>query len=59
MAERARTRFVEFFASNIRNPQTRRAYARTISELPEWCQRRRVSTLEGVAPLHVVAWIER
>jgi hypothetical protein len=27
-ADRARMRFLEFFAANIRNPHTRRAYAR-------------------------------
>ena len=57
--ERAPTRFVEFFASNIRNQHTRRAYARTIGEFLEWCRRRGVSALDEVAPLHVAAWIER
>lgn len=57
--ERARTRFVEFFASNIRNPHTRRAYVRTIGEFLEWCRRRGVKALDEVRPLHVAAWIER
>ena len=57
--ERARTRFVEFFASNIRNPHTRRAYARTIGEFLEWCRQRGVKALDEVRPLHVAAWIER
>jgi len=56
--ERARTRFVEFFASNIRNPHTRRAYARTIGEFLEWCRRRGVGALAEVRPLYVAAWIE-
>jgi hypothetical protein len=30
--ERAGTRFLEFFAANIRNPHTRRAYARAADE---------------------------
>ncbi len=32
-----RARFVEFFAANISNPHTRRAYARTIGEFLESC----------------------
>jgi hypothetical protein len=35
--ERAGIRFLEFFASNIRNPNTRRAYARAVSEFMAWC----------------------
>jgi hypothetical protein len=30
--ERASIRFLEFFAANIRNPHTRRAYARAAEE---------------------------
>jgi hypothetical protein len=30
--ERASLRFLEFFAANIRNPHTRRAYSRAVSE---------------------------
>jgi hypothetical protein len=29
-------RFVEFFAANIRNPNTRKAYYRAASELFDW-----------------------
>ena len=39
--ERARTRFVEFFAANIRNPHTRWAYARTIGEFLRMLQETR------------------
>src|SRR6201998_3583565 len=35
--ERASMRFLEFFAANIRNPHTRRAYARAAEELLAWC----------------------
>ena len=31
--ERASLRFLEFFAANIRNPHTRRAYSRAVAEL--------------------------
>jgi len=30
-------RFLEFFAANIRNPHTRRAYARAADEFLTWC----------------------
>ena len=32
----AAKRFVEFFKANIRNPHTRKAYARTASEFAAW-----------------------
>ena len=35
--ERARVRFLEFFAANIRNPHTRRAYYRAAEEFLTWC----------------------
>ena len=35
--ERASVRFLEFFASAIRNPHTRRAYARAVGEFLAWC----------------------
>ena len=40
---RASMRYLEFFAANIRNPHTRRAYARAAEEFLAWCcWRRRV-----------------
>src|SRR5207253_5219293 len=35
--ERAGMRFLEFFAATIRNPHTRRAYARAADEFLAWC----------------------
>ena len=35
--ERASMRFLEFFAVNIRNPHTRRVYARAAEEFLAWC----------------------
>src|SRR5215469_12934900 len=35
--ERASMRFLEFFAANIRNVHTRRAYARAAEEFLAWC----------------------
>jgi site-specific recombinase XerD len=56
--ERAGRRFLEFFTANIRNPNTRRAYARATQEFLTWCQSVGVSGLADVAPLHVATWIE-
>ena len=56
--ERASLRFLEFFAANIRNPHTRRAYARAVSEFLTWCDDNRVPSITDVQPLHVAAWVE-
>jgi len=39
--ERASYRFFEFFTANIRNPHTRRAYARAAVEFFDWLHARR------------------
>jgi hypothetical protein len=36
-SDRAEIRFVEFFAGQIRNPHTRRAYSRAVGEFLTWC----------------------
>jgi site-specific recombinase XerD len=56
--ERAGIRFLEFFASAIRNPHTRRAYARAAGEFLAWCAGAGVTSITAVQPLHVAAWIE-
>jgi len=55
---RARVRFLEFFAAQIRNPHTRRAYARAVGEFLSWCESIGVTSLPQVQPLHVASWIE-
>lgn len=54
----AETRFVEFFTANIRNPNTRRAYARAVTEFLTWCSRMGVAELAAIGPLHMATWIE-
>jgi site-specific recombinase XerC len=56
--ERARVRFLEFFAANIRNPHTRRAYYRAAEEFLAWCASAGVSSIGAVQPVHVATWIE-
>ena len=56
--ERASMRFLEFFAANIRNPHTRRAYARAAEEFLAWCADAGVPSIAAVQPVHVATWIE-
>jgi len=56
--DRAQLRFLEFFAAQIRNPNTRRAYARSVSGFLSWCVYLGVTELAGVTALHVATWIE-
>ena len=53
--DRAQLRFLEFFAVTIRNPHTRRAYARAAGDFLAWVAERGVVSLAGVQPLHVAA----
>jgi integrase/recombinase XerC len=55
----ARERFLEFFAANIRNKHTRRAYAQATREFLAWCERAGVASIADVKPLHVAAYIEQ
>ena len=56
--ERAGVRFLEFFASTLRNPHTRRAYGRAVASFLLWCDDHKVPSITEVRPLHVAAWIE-
>jgi site-specific recombinase XerD len=56
--DRAGVRFLEFFAANIRNPHTRRAYARATNDFLAWCDDAGVASIAEVQPLHVATWIE-
>lgn len=51
-------RFIEFFTANIRNPNTRRAYARAATEFANWCERQGLRELRDIEPVHVAAYIE-
>jgi site-specific recombinase XerD len=55
--EQAGWRYIEFFTANIRNPNTRRAYARACGHFFAWCARRR-RTLEAIRPFDIAAYIE-
>lgn len=55
---RASLRFLEFFAANIRNPHTRRAYYRATEEFLTWCAIAGVPSIAAVQAVHVATWIE-
>src|ERR1700722_10043969 len=50
-------RYVEFFTANIRNPNTRRAYARACDRFFAWCEERGL-TLPAIRSHDVAAWVE-
>jgi len=53
--ELASLRFLEFFAANIRNPHTRRVYARAAEDFLGWCADAGVPSITAVRPVHVCA----
>ena len=55
--QRAAFRFLEFFAAQIRNRHTRRAYYRNVVHFLSWAEYRKVS-LESLTSIHVAAYIE-
>lgn len=56
--ERAAARFLDYFTSNIRNPHTRKAYAKDIGNFVAWCEARGVTALSEIQPLHMAGFIE-
>ena len=54
----AAKRFLEFFAAQIRNSNTRRAYFHAVLEFSAWCEAQNFTELVDIEPLHVAAYIE-
>jgi len=54
----AAKRFIEYFAANIRNPNTRRAYLRAVVGFSAWCETHDLTDIVDIEPLHVAAYIE-
>ena len=50
--------FIEFFTANIRNLNTRKAYARAAAEFAIWCETNGLTELRDIEPVHVAAYIE-
>jgi integrase/recombinase XerD len=55
--DQAARRFLEFFTANIRNRNTRAAYAHAVARFLRWCEDRRLS-LRDIEPMAVAAYIE-
>ena len=57
-SEAAAKRFLEFFAAQIRNPHTRRAYFHAVLAFSAWCEAQNLTEIIDIEPLHVSAYIE-
>ena len=57
LGEEAAWRYVEFFTANIRNPNTRRAYARACNRFFGWCEHRGLEPA-AIRPHDVATYIE-
>jgi site-specific recombinase XerD len=56
---RAGRRFIEFFTANIRNRNTREAYARAVGQFCEWLEARGIQHLAQIEPIVIAAYIEQ
>jgi site-specific recombinase XerD len=57
LGDEAGWRYVEFFTANIRNPNTRRAYARACNRVFGWCEDRGLEPA-AIRPHDVAVYIE-
>src|SRR5215469_15443127 len=55
---RTSERFIDFFTANIRNRNTRMAYALAVRQFFNWCERRGLP-LEAIRPTTVAAYVEQ
>ena len=58
LAPEADRRVIEFFTAHIRNPHTRKAYARAAGGFAAWCERHGIAHLHDVVPVHVAVYVE-
>lgn len=52
-------KFVEYFIGQIRNSNTRQAYAQAVGQFLSWCEQRGVQRLEEISYLAVASYIEQ
>src|SRR5215218_9597372 len=57
--ELAARRFIEFFTANIRNRNTRQAYARPVADFFCWMEEAGLTDLRQLQPVHVAAYVEQ
>lgn len=55
--DKAGRRFVEFFTAQIRNKNTRSAYAQAVGQFLRWCEERGL-TLQTIQPVAIAAYVE-
>ncbi len=55
---RAALRFLEYFTVNIRNKNSRSAYARAAAAFLNGCEGQGIGELGSIQPVHVAAYIE-
>src|SRR5450759_4679640 len=55
----AAKRFIEYFAANLRNVNTRRAYLHAVREFADWCALQGFHEIVDIEPLYVAAYIEQ
>src|SRR3984893_7344335 len=56
--DHAARRFLEFFAAQIRNRNTRIAYYRAVCHFFAWVEQHRIGELADIEPIHVAAYTE-
>jgi site-specific recombinase XerD len=56
--DHAARRFLEFFAAQIRNRNTRMAYHRATCHFFAWVEQHQIGELADIEPIHVAAYIE-
>ena len=56
--DHAARRFLEFFAAQIRNKNTRMAYYRAACHFFAWVEQHQIGELADIEPIHVAAYIE-
>jgi len=55
---RTAEKFIEFFTAQIRNGNTRKAYAKATGDFAAWCGEHGIGELSQVRPIHIAAYIE-
>jgi site-specific recombinase XerD len=58
LGDHAARLFLEFFTANIRNRNTRAAYAQAVGQFLDWCDAHRLA-LTDIEPIHVAGYVER
>ena len=51
-------RVLNFFTANIRNPNTRKAYAQAVTAFATWGEKHGLADLANVRPVHIATYIE-